>query len=205
MDDIYQLFKNIELEAEIDKLRMSAYDRVSINDIFPDINLPMSPESNYIYGIFLKNGFKKIEPNRDLAEIYFNKAFKEGFSPALIELGELQNTQSLFEKALKYHIDKPYSFYEKYAFTKMLIFGYGVDIDFEKAYIFLKEPSFKTHPFTTFLYALYYQYIGDIKNSSLFFYTAKKEGNLEAISYIKKNGIQIDINESDIIDFSWDL
>ncbi len=205
MSELYHLFKNIELEAEIDKLRISAFDKISINEIFPDIELPMSSESCYIYGVFLKNSFKKIEQNIEQAEFYFKKALKEGFSPALIELGEIQNNPLLFEKALQYHIDKPYSFYEKYAFTKMVILGYGVDVDLEKAFEFLKEDSFKNHPFTTFLYALYYYYIDDFKKASIFFYTAKKEGNLEAISFIEKHNIQVDVDESDIIDFSWDF
>ncbi len=187
-----------------------------IDDIYEEAidYLKFKTEAKFIYALFFKYGFNKVDVNYNESINYFNKSIIEGFPPAMIELGEMYlngigmksiiyKSAELFKNAFRYGITNPVTIYEKIFYAKALIFGYNCEKNIDLAFELLNDNEVKLNPFAISLLAIIYHKKQNYPKSNIYFSIALKNGDDFIKNYIKNNNIIISLTNEEIIEGIW--
>jgi len=188
-----------------------------IDDIYEETidYLNYKTEAKFVYALFLKYGFNKIDVNYNEAINYLNKAITEGYPPAMIELGEMYlngtgmksvvyKSAELFKNAFRYGITNPVTAYERIFYAKALIFGYNCEKNIDLAFELLSHNEIKLNPFAISLLAIIHHKKQNYKKANVYFSIALKNGDEFINNYVKNNNIIISLTDEEIIESIWD-
>jgi hypothetical protein len=218
-DELKKIFKKMELESEIDKLREDASEKKYHLD---ELYLKAKEESSYnndesfVLALFFKEGFNKEIDLKESIKL-LKKLVDIGYLPAMIELGEIYlyglyndyksslEAEKYFKKATKYGLLNPLTFYEKRAYAKALIFGYEIEKDRMKAFELLKDKQ--EHPFNESLLGhIFYDDSISIFNKERaisHWLVAKENRENSFLKFLKENNIDLNVDNNKMIDSIW--